>query len=694
MEPRPRVGPYRVIAGHDWDADHTRYCLALGLQAPCHAVVLAVPPAALADDTAFRVRFRSEAENSRRLAGPAVLPVVDVAPDGPGLPWAASAYLPALPLPQALAAAGGPLPEPTVRALGAALAATLAAAHAGGLVHTGISPATVLLAADGPRLLGYGAARASASDRQPPGRAAVSVPPEQRTGGWPQPPGDVFALGTVLAYAATGRTHPRPDAIPAALRRAITAAYAPDPGLRPRAADLAAELGPPPAPGWLPSPVTAAIDRQEAAVRAAEAEARAEAAAAEPPTVTPGPAAPATARRTLLVGAAAATVGLALGGVAAFAASGGKETARPRPRRTRLPGVAPKPLWRAELPARVSDRAKGSPPLIWRDRIVVHAAGRGVVGIDLRTGDRLWTLDDHPVRGEMYDLGGGLVLVPGDTFKAVSARTGTVTWSAADYAPGRALAFATPLALSGDTFWFTASRKGAKGAEDGRSWGRVVAYDTKAREERWSVPFGAPGKGGALLQRDFLLLSEADGRYTAVDRRHGRKLWTQKYRGVPGDQEPPVHTSTPDGLLVVTLAGKLRAFEMRGGEQAWAFGSDTGLFGRALRHGPHLYVTDTLARTYALDAADGALKWERDNGVSVRTSLPYPVTSVSGSGRTVLASTASSVDAYAADNGTLLWRFTAVGEGREKGFTGAVVACGAGVALVRNDRVLYALPVD
>ncbi|MGY0056303.1 outer membrane protein assembly factor BamB family protein [Streptomyces sp. LZ34] len=692
MEPRQRVGPYRVIAGSDWDADHTRYCLALEPKAPGRAVVLAMPPTALAEDTAFRVRFRSEAENSRRLTGPAVPPVVAVAPDGPGLPWVATGYVPALPLPQALAAAGGRLPEPTVRALGAALAQALANAHANGLVHAGISPATVLLATDGPRLLGYGATRAATSDRQPPGRSP-GRPPEQVAGGWPQPPGDVFALGTVLAYAATGRPHPEPEALPESLRRAITAARAHDPGLRPRAADLAAELAPPPAPGWLPSSVTTAIDRQEATVRTAEAEAEADAAAAGSPTAAPGPAAPATGRRTLLVGATAAVAGLVLGGVAAFAASGDKERARPKPRRTRFPGVAPKPLWRAELPARVGDRAKGSPPLIWRDRIVVHAAGRGVVGIDLHTGERLWTLDDLPVRGDMYDLGGELILIPGDTFKAVSARTGAVEWSAAAYSPGRAYAFDAPLALSGDTFWFTASRTG-RASKDSRAWGRVVAYDTEAREQRWALPFGTPGKGKALLQRDFLLLSDADGGHTAVDRRRGRKLWTRTYRGMPDGQEPPVYTGTPDDLLVVTLAGNLRAFRMRSGEQAWAFGSETGLFGRALRHGAHLYVTDTLARTYALDAADGGLKWKRDNGVSVGASLPYPVTSVSGSGRTVLASTAGSVDAYAADDGTLLWRFTAVGGGKEKGFTGAVVGCGAGVALVRNDRVLYALPVD
>ena len=118
-------------------------------------------------------------------------------------------FFPALSLEEALAASKGPLPEHTVRALGTVLAQALAGWHASGLVHAGISPATTLLMADGPRLTGYGLVRAAALDgserAHPPGIDSFSLPPEQRAGGRPRPAGDVYALGAVLSYAATGR---------------------------------------------------------------------------------------------------------------------------------------------------------------------------------------------------------------------------------------------------------------------------------------------------------------------------------------------------------------------------------------------------------------------------------------------------------------------------------------------------------
>ncbi len=89
-----------------------------------------------------------------------------------------------------------------------ALAETLAVLHGQGLTFAGVSPAAVLLTADGPRLSCYGAVRAAAPDGTPrsglPGLEAGSPPPEQASGGRPRPMGDVYALGATLAYAATG----------------------------------------------------------------------------------------------------------------------------------------------------------------------------------------------------------------------------------------------------------------------------------------------------------------------------------------------------------------------------------------------------------------------------------------------------------------------------------------------------------
>ncbi|MFI1397822.1 serine/threonine protein kinase [Streptomyces sp. NPDC020681] len=233
-------------------------------------------------------RFLVEADAARRLIGPWVFPVAELSPPS-NSPWYASPYLPALPLPVALAVHGGPLPERTVRALGAALAETLAGAHAAGLTHAGLSPAAVLLAGDGPRLTCFGAVRTAAQDGEQrtglPGLEPGSLAPEQASGGRPRPPGDVYALGAVLAYASTGHTMPERSELPASLGSLISACLTRDPAARPTAADVLHALPPsspsPMAtvldsttslltPGWLPGRVVAAVARQSAEVLAAE----------------------------------------------------------------------------------------------------------------------------------------------------------------------------------------------------------------------------------------------------------------------------------------------------------------------------------------------------------------------------------------------------------------------------------------
>ncbi|MFF2307417.1 serine/threonine protein kinase [Streptomyces sp. NPDC058128] len=277
-----RIGPYRLITR--LDPPHTVL--------PCrrfvartedgeHTVLLNTPLPGT--DPA---RFAVEADAARHLLGPWVAPVTSVA--GPGEPpWYASPYTPALPLPVALAVHGGPLPETTVRAVGAALAEALAAAHGQGLTHAGVSPAAVLLTADGPRLTCFGAVRVASADGEPrtglPGLDPGALAPEQASGGRPRPPGDVFALGAVLAYAATGHTVPERDELPPALRPAISSCLARDPADRPTATALMTALAPPTthgtvlnsagsllAPGWLPGRVVAALARQSSELLAAE----------------------------------------------------------------------------------------------------------------------------------------------------------------------------------------------------------------------------------------------------------------------------------------------------------------------------------------------------------------------------------------------------------------------------------------
>ncbi|MEU4355675.1 serine/threonine protein kinase [Streptomyces virginiae] len=221
-------------------------------------------------------RWAIEAEGARRLSIPGFLTVGEVGGGPAELPWCTGPYVPVLPLPAALRAHGGPLPDPVVRALGAALARTLATAHAQGVAHAGLSPATVLLTTDGPRLSCFGAVRAAAPDGVPrsglPGLDSGSLAPEQAAGGRPQPPGDVYALGAVLAYAATGHTVPERDELPAFLREPVTACLSRDPARRPQAHQLQLLTHPEPDGGPMPLPasVVTALARQSAQLLAAE----------------------------------------------------------------------------------------------------------------------------------------------------------------------------------------------------------------------------------------------------------------------------------------------------------------------------------------------------------------------------------------------------------------------------------------
>jgi serine/threonine protein kinase len=119
----------------------------------------------------------------------------------------AAAYIPGPSLAEAIAE-GGPLDEAGVRRLGAALAEGLAAIHDCGLIHRDLKPSNVILADDGPRIIDFGSARGADATALTGSGAVIGtlryMSPEQLHGQELTPHSDVFALGTVLAYAATG----------------------------------------------------------------------------------------------------------------------------------------------------------------------------------------------------------------------------------------------------------------------------------------------------------------------------------------------------------------------------------------------------------------------------------------------------------------------------------------------------------
>ncbi|MFF7366743.1 serine/threonine-protein kinase, partial [Streptomyces tricolor] len=247
-----------------------------------------------AGDGEFRRRFQQEVRAARQVRGYHLVPVVDHDTTGEQ-PWLASAYVPGVPLDEALDV-HGPLPTPTVLQLVACVARALDAVHAAGVVHRDLKPGNVLLAADGPWVIDFGIARAAESTRLTRSGGFVGTPqymsPEQGTGGDVTPASDVFSLGLIAAVAATGR-HPYgsggaltvatriantaqlpPDlaGYPEVLRPVLERCLAADPAARPTPAELAERCARASGrsardfAGWLPAPLTAAVEERSRAV--------------------------------------------------------------------------------------------------------------------------------------------------------------------------------------------------------------------------------------------------------------------------------------------------------------------------------------------------------------------------------------------------------------------------------------------
>ncbi len=148
--------------------------------------------------------------------------------------------------------------------LGAALTEGLAAIHRSGLVHRDLKPGNIIMADDGPRIIDFGIAQAvGATSLTTPGTVIGTysfMSPEQVRADTATPESDVFALGCVLAYAATGRApfeasngaaiiyrvlNEPPDLgdlEPGLLRETLAACLAKEPERRPLPSDLLARF--------------------------------------------------------------------------------------------------------------------------------------------------------------------------------------------------------------------------------------------------------------------------------------------------------------------------------------------------------------------------------------------------------------------------------------------------------------------
>ncbi|MGV9893979.1 protein kinase domain-containing protein [Streptomyces tendae] len=505
----------------------------------------------LAADHDFRERFRHEVEIAKAVSGRFTAPVADADPDAP-LPWLATSYVLGPDLTDVVAAHGA-LPERTVRALAAGLAAALRDIHAAGLVHRDLKPSNVLLAADGPRLIDFGIARAVDGSRMTQTGVVVGSPgymsPEQATGKDVGVAGDVFSLGSVLAFAATGRSafgdgttshagmlyqvvHGEPDLtdVPPSLLGLVRACLMKDPAQRPKPGEIVAALA---GQGidaalhdWLPSAVASTIATHAAGILDLEAPGT-PGTAPQPqnhpatgfgpaPTMfdgasstgTPahgmapgGTSAPAYGTPlpgTVRVGEAAQTaparsrrrvLGIALGGAAAVAAAGG--------------GIA----W-ALTSGDASDDAKGTPGTGSSadpadDDFTTPPAGVAPQPLWHKSAGKDSTSPRVPLL--THD---GLLLVSGDPLVAYDVRTGKARWTKAGICrPGARLLF-----HDGKVF-----------LSDGDYEGALVAYDVKTGEEAWRSRLGKQ-----LSVEDTIAIDDKNVYVTATD--YGQSKSATEYR--------------------------------------------------------------------------------------------------------------------------------------------------------------------
>ncbi len=179
----------------------------LGTTVSGRPVAVKVVKAPFADDPAFRARFAREAAIAMRVNGIFTAPVLSHDSNAER-PWLATAFVPGPSLAVAVAR-HGTFSADGVWRLAAGLAEALKAIHAAGITHRDLKPGNVLLASDGPRVIDFGISRAEDELDLTQTGMRMGTPsymaPEQLRGERPTPAADVFSLGAVIAFAATGK---------------------------------------------------------------------------------------------------------------------------------------------------------------------------------------------------------------------------------------------------------------------------------------------------------------------------------------------------------------------------------------------------------------------------------------------------------------------------------------------------------
>ncbi|MEU3935346.1 serine/threonine-protein kinase [Streptomyces sp. NPDC029044] len=624
--------------------------------------------AQFARDPEFRGRFRQEVAAARKVSGAFTASVVDADSEAER-PWMATLFIPGPTLSDHVKR-NGPMSPAEVRRLMAGLAEALRDIHRVGVVHRDLKPSNVLLAEDGPKVIDFGISRPKDSELRTETGKLIGTPPfmapEQfRRPREVGPAADVFALGSVMVHAATGRgpfdsdspyvvayqvVHDEPDltGVPENLAPLVARCLAKEPEDRPTPDELMREL----------RSVAASYDTQVFIPPE-----RAEEGPAEPTPEAPAAGTPVregSGRLRKRGAVVAGTLGLAVAGVLAVVGlPGGAEPARevasPRTTAAAFSGWEAKPLdgrstpqcsyaadavvcaqeglvfardavdgrllWRRALKGTAASGPPAGPPVV-ADGEVLGGLGQGreLTAVDLASG-RV-SRQELPAYGGLRAVGGMVLLTGSDgTVSGVEAASGRVRWR--HRVPGQDVPYF--LSFPGDRLAYAVSVSG-----DG-SRTRVTAVDPRTGAVRWQA--GLDGAleavgtaGGSLVAvavdpaRDE---ARAVVRYDPRSRRSVRVPLrvplAQAQGGVRGDV---VH--------LMASGGALTAVDLRAREQVWTLETGVVRASRPAADGRHVYVSAPDGRMLAVDARRGRLVGQTpvrlgERSDRVPASLPEPL---------------------------------------------------------------------
>ncbi|MCX4508775.1 serine/threonine-protein kinase [Streptomyces sp. NBC_01619] len=595
-----RLGPYRLV-GVLGAGGMGKVYFAHDNQGRPAAVKVLLPQ--LSNDRHMVQRFLREAEAARSVTGRGVARVLAAQTEG-GRLWIASEFLAGPTLEQAVDTYG-PLPDEALRALAASLADTLGAIHAAGLIHRDLKPANIVLTSSGPRVIDFGIARPehgltlTTTGQVPvtPGYGA----PEQVLGQRVGPAADIFSLGAVLAYAASGvRTysgghvaavqyevvHGEPDLsrVPEPLRVLIGPCLAKDPAFRPSHDQISTAFAPPRRAEriWQQGALAADIQQRETSARQWST---------LPGTVVAQP----PGRRRFLAGLAAGAGVLAVGGgTAAWLLKGEKEPGGPGNGGTDTTKDAKavpagRPVW-GPLPA----ADPWSPPARAVDGMVLFGArDGGLVAYGAADGKKKWVDVNVTPSSEFLVLPDGLLVAvdAGGSVHAFVPSSGKEQWSAAVDAY-------VLLAADDEALYFMTRDK------------KIRAVNTKTQKILWTVT-SAFGSGYAAAGGGRLVLFSDAGDVRALDRRSGQQAWERldlsNYGAIPA-----IHDDT------AVLAGtSLRAVRLTDGKDVWSVPTGRGAhdWSSAVIEGDRVYTVATYM-LHCRRLSDGAKVWATDVSAS------------------------------------------------------------------------------